>query len=261
MTINLGRIPYLNSEVFYQESPLDLLEVRTHVPSALSYAARQGEIDLAPVPIVTCFELENLFVPLGNFGIAVKDKARSIIVFSKRPIEELDGATVALTGESSTSVRLLRVLFARRYNITPAQYVSTQDPNDALILIGDQALRNRKGLPSYSYMYDLAELWNEWTGLPFVFARWVVRREIDAGTVDFLVNMLNRSLDIGLGRLDKIARQRDDLGMTTAEVREYLEGFNYRLGEKELEAISLFRGYMDELVKAEEASKEARNAG
>ena len=176
MTIKLGRIPYLNSEVFYQDSPLDLLEVHTHVPSALSYAARQGEIDLAPVPIVTCFELENLFVPLGDFGIAVKDKARSIIVFSKRPIEELNGATVALTGESSTSVRLLRVLFARRYDITPAQYVSTQEPNDALILIGDQALRNRRGLPSYPYMYDLAELWNEWTGLPFVFARWVVRR-------------------------------------------------------------------------------------
>ena len=69
MTINLGRIPYLNSEVFYQDSPLDLLEVRTHVPSALSYAARRGEIDLAPVPIVTCFELENLFVPLGDFGV------------------------------------------------------------------------------------------------------------------------------------------------------------------------------------------------
>jgi chorismate dehydratase len=235
--------------------------VQTLVPSALSFAARRGDVDLAPLPIVTCFELEDRFVPLGDFCIATKDKARSIIIFSKRPIEELDGAQVALTGESSTSVRLLKVVFAKRYKIQPKKYVSTQEPNDALILIGDAALRNRKGLPSYKHMYDLGELWHDWTGLPFVFARWVVRREVTGETVGFLSSMLGKSLSIGMTRLDEIAGRRNDVGLTPAEVRKYIEGFNYRLGDGERKAIELFRKYLHELGLGTSVVEEARNAG
>jgi chorismate dehydratase len=247
MPIKLGRIPYLNSEVFYQESPLDLLEVRTHVPAALAHAARKGEVDLAPLPTVACFDLEDSFAPLGEYCIATKDKAWSVLLFSKRPIEELDGRVVARTGESATSVKLLKVLFAKRFGVTPERYVSTQEPNDALILIGDAALRNRKGLPSYSFQYDLGEMWHDWTGLPFVFARWVIRKTIDPGMVAYLANMLERSIEIGLSRLDAIARQRSDLGMTEAEVREYFEGYVFRIGEKETEALDRFRGLLVEV--------------
>jgi chorismate dehydratase len=241
MPIRLGRIPYLNSEVFYQESPLHLLEVKTHVPAALAHAARKGEIDLAPLPTFACFELEDSFAPLGNYCIATKNKAWSVLLFSKRRIEDLDGSIVARTGESATSVRLLKILFAQRYHVTPARYVSTQEPNDALILIGDAALRNRKGLPSYSFQYDLGEMWHEWTGLPFVFARWVIRKAIDPDMVAYLANMLERSIEIGLSQLDAIAKQRSDLGMTEAEVREYFAGYDFRIGEKELEALDRFR--------------------
>jgi chorismate dehydratase len=247
--------------VFYQESPLEFLEVKTLVPSALSHAARRGDIDFAPVPLVTCFELEDRFVPLGDFCIATKDKARSILLFSKRPLGGLDGARVGLTGESSTSVRLLSVLFAHYLHIQPAKYVSTQDSNDAFILIGDAALRNREGFPSYHHIYDLGEIWHKHTGLPFVFAVWIVRRSIDEKTVAYLASMIERSLEIGLARLDEIARERQDLGMDAQEVREYLEGFNYRLGEKEKEAIALFRKHVDDLDKAASLLREAPNAG
>ena len=98
MNIRLGRIPYLNSEVFYQDFPLDLVELHDLVPSALSRAARRGEVDVGPVPVVTCFELEEQFMPLGDFGISVKNKARSVLLLSKRPIEELDGARIGVTG-------------------------------------------------------------------------------------------------------------------------------------------------------------------
>ena len=50
MKINIGHIPYLNTAVFYQNFPLDLVEVHELVPSALSRAARRGEIDIGPVP-------------------------------------------------------------------------------------------------------------------------------------------------------------------------------------------------------------------
>jgi chorismate dehydratase len=260
MPIRLGRIPYLNADVFYQETPLELLEVRPLVPAALSHAARKGEIDLAPLPTVTCFELEDIFVPLGNYCIASKNKVRSITLFSKYPIADLNGRVVARTGESTTSVRLLKVLFAKRFGIEPSRYVSTHDPNDALLLIGDNALTNRKGLPSYPHQFDLGELWHEWTGLPFVFARWVIRKTIDPRMAAYLAELLQRSLEANLARIDAIARQRADLGMTEAEIREYLDGLSFVMGEKELESIERFRKLLKEVGEYPAPVKETRDA-
>jgi chorismate dehydratase len=246
MNIRLGRIPYLNSEVFYQDFPLDLVELRDFVPSALSRAARRGEVDVGPVPLVTCFELEDQFMPLGDFGIAVKDKARSVLLFSQQPIDQLNGSRIGVTGESSTSVRLLKILLSERYGSRDVEYVSTKEPqSDAILLIGDAALNNRAGLPSYQRVYDLAELWKGWTGLPFVFARWIVRRDLNPEGLEFLVTLLEKSLQRGLERIDQIAAKRTDLSMTVDDVREYLHGFNYVFGPKEKDAIELFRNYLE----------------
>lgn len=246
MSIRLGRIPYLNSEVFYQDFPLDLVDVKEYVPSALSRAARRGEVDIGPVPTVTCFELEDQFMPFRDFGIAVQGKARSVLLFSRRPVEELQDSRIGITGESSTSVRLLKILLTRHYGVTPGQFVSTKElQSDAILLIGDAALNNRRGLPSYPRVYDLAEMWWEWTGLPFVFARWIVRRDLNQEALEFLGGLLSQSLERGLQRIDQIAAKRTDLSMTVGEVREYLRGFTYNLGEKEEESIGLFRKYLD----------------
>jgi chorismate dehydratase len=267
MSIRLGRIPYLNSEVFYQDFPLDLVELRDFVPSALSRAARRGEVDVGPVPIVTCFELEDQFMPLGDFGIAVKDKARSVLFFSRRPIVDLDGARIGITGESSTSVRLLKVLLRQHYGVQPAEYVSTTDTNtDGILLIGDAALNNRHGLPSYGRVYDLGQLWRDWTGLPFVFAMWIVRRDLNPEAFALLIKLIDKSLKKGLERIDQIAAKRNDLSMSVAEVGEYLRGFNYQLGRKEKDAIALFRNYLEiegrERVAVDESTaREAPNAG
>ena len=51
--------------------------------------------------------------------------------------------------------------------------------HDALLLTGNRALRQRRGVRGYPYRYDLGEEWREWTGLPFVFRRWVARSEMD----------------------------------------------------------------------------------
>ena len=267
MKINFGHIPYLNTEVFFQDFPLDIVNVMRMVPSALSRAARRGEIDVGAVPIVTCFELEDEFEPLRDFGIGVKDRAGSVLLFSKRPIEELDGARIGVTRESSTSGRLLKVLLSKRYKVTPAEYVSTTEVrSDAVLYIGDAALNNRGGLPSYPKVYDLAGLWHEWTGLPFVFARWIVRRDLNAEAVKLIGDLLERSLERGLARIGQIAERRADLSMTVEEVAEYLHGFNYVLGTKEKEAIALFREYLDAedreaATRQDNPAREARNAG
>ena len=257
MTARIGRIPYLNSEVFYygmaEEAGVELCPL---TPRALSAAAVDGGLDAGPVPLVTCFELEHCFKPLGVFCIATVEKARSILLYSKRPIEELTDAVVGVTGETSTSVRLMKTLLARRFHVTPNRYVGLNDgPTDAFLLIGDDALRNRRGVPGYSYLYDLGQEWHQWTGLPFVFARWVVRRDLKEDKVRWLESLLSRSIERGLAAVEQIAEVRQDLNMTREEIVRYVRSFHYLLGDEEMKAIQKFRSLLSSPVPVSQSTK------
>ena len=241
MRIRIGQIPYLNSEVFYYGMSREDVELVPLVPSALSAAAAQGQVDAGPIPLVACFELESRFQPLGDYCIATVERARSILLFSNRPIEELGGAVVGVTGETSTSVLLLKALLTHRFQVEPHRYAPLEEPADAFLLIGDEALRSRQGAPSHPHWYDLGQEWHRWTGLSFVFARWMVRRDLEPEAVERLADLLNSSVDMGLGNVDAIAKKRRDLGMSHAEVTEYVRSFRYRLGPEELSSIDLFR--------------------
>lgn len=255
MRIRVGQIPYLNSEVFYYGMASEDVDLVPLVPRALSSAALEDRVDAGPIPLVTCFDLEDRFEPLGDYCIATVERARSILLFSKKPIEELGGAVVGVSGETSTSVRLMKVLLSHRFNVEPRSYVSLDEPRDAFLLIGDEALRNRNGVPAYPYQYDLGQEWHRWTGLPFVFARWVVRRDLDRETAARLDSLLARSVERGLAQVETIAEARRDLAMSRAEIVEYVRSFHYRLGAEELKAIDRFR----ELLALEGSTLNARH--
>jgi chorismate dehydratase len=255
MPIRVGQIPYLNSEVFYYGLRDRDVALTPLVPRALSAAAGEGRIDAGPVPLVTCFELEDAFQPLGDFCIATTDRARSILFYSKHPIEELSGATIAITGQTSTTVRLLKVLLAHKYHVQPKEYVPLSQvfPTangaaswDAFLLIGDDALRHRKGIAGYPHWYDLGEVWNEWTDLPFVFAQWVVRKDFPGEQAARLRRWLEQSISQAIVDVDAIAARRRDLNMDHAEVVEYILSFHYRLGPTEMEAIARFKRLLKE---------------
>jgi chorismate dehydratase len=233
--LKIGKIPYLNSVLFYhrlESNPETLTKLRfvPMVPRRLSTAATGNQIDAGPVPLVTSFELSDTYEPLGDFCIATINKAMSILLFSQKPPEMLDHSRIGITHETSTSVRLLKVLFAHHYCVTPHEYVSTSEPNQASLLIGDAALRNRAGCEGYPYTTDLGEVWHRATGLPFVFAVWMVRRSLPDDHKAYIRTAVSEALDEGWTQLDEaVGDKLDALGMTRAEAREYLEGFRFRM--------------------------------
>jgi chorismate dehydratase len=252
--LKIGKIPYLNSVLFYyglESNPETLanLEFAPMVPRRLTDAALDGQLDAGPVPVVTTFEIAASYERLGDFCIATTDKARSILFYSRRPIEELGGARVGITNETSTSVRLLKVLFAQLYRVTPAEYVSVDDENDAFLLIGDEALRHRDGYEGYPYVADLGEVWHDATGLPFVFAVWVVRRALPDEQKEYIRTVLEDSLNEGWKHFEAaVADKMEELGMTRAEVREYLDGFHFQMGSAEHDAVAKF-AELDEMTR------------
>jgi chorismate dehydratase len=264
--LKVGKIPYLNSVLFYH--PLetnpdtrDELELVPMVPSQLSAAAVGGGIDAGPVPLVTSFDLSGAYEPLGDFCIATVDKAVSILLFSKVPPGKLNGATVGITDETSTSVRLLKALFAHHYGVTPGGYKPLDGPNDAFLLIGDSALRNRGGREGYPFTTDLGEVWRKATGLPFVFAAWMMRSSLSGERKRHLETVVGEALEQGWARLESAVEPRlDGVGMSTAEARAYLEGFHFRMGAPEREAVGVFRE-MDAATRNSERTGSPETAG
>jgi len=254
--IRIGKIPYLNSILFFHglenESGIRLEPL---VPRALSSAAQEGEVDAGPVPLVTTWEIEDRFTPLGDFCISTIDRAHSILFFSKRPFDQLDGAEIGVTNETSTSVRLLRALLAHAWRVRPARFTRVDWPtNDAFLLIGDEALIHRRGVKDYPHVADLGEVWHKWTGLPFVFARWMVRTALPDADKARLVTMLDRSLAEGWAHFERVVSPRShDLHMTTEEMRDYLQAFRFRMTVAEHQAIGKFRQFDDAARQAENA--------
>ena len=246
-------MPYLNSEAFYYAFDRAGMELHPMVPSVMARAADRGELDAGPIPLVDCFRLEDRFTPVNGFCIATVERARSILLFCKGPIEKLGGAMVAVTEETSTSAQLLRVLLAHKYDVQPEGYVTLEEPHDAYLLIGDNALRSKEGDASFPFLYDLGQEWHDWTGLPFVFARWVVRRTAPAEQQRRLHDQLDSSIREALANVEAIAHKcHADLGLTPQEVMEYVRSFHYVAGKEEEQAEERFRHLLETLPKGEE---------
>ena len=154
---------------------------------------------------------------------------------------------VALREGSSTRAKAegagFKVMLAHVWRVRPARFAGL-DParNDAFLLIGDEALRHRHGDEQHPHIADLGDVWRKWTGLPFVFARWVVRKDLPDADRRRLVSLLDESIATGWSQLDRVAAPRAaELGMTIGEVREYLEAFNFRAGAPEHAAMTKFR--------------------
>lgn len=269
--IRIAHISYLNSAPFFAGMADERLEMVDLHPRALGQAAARGDIDAGLMSLADTFRNPE-FEALGDLGIALDGPAHSVLLFSSRPLRQLDGASIGITGETSTSYPLLRLLLDGHYGVHPASYIRRPqgpDPaDDAMLLIGDAALRRaaRNGLEPgrrdyggailelgtnrfdepYQHILDLSAAWKQWQGLPFVFARWMVRKELPREARVMLVESLLGSLDRNLRDLEGVAAEHADrAGLTAAAAYAYLMGFVYRFGDAGENAIVTFREMLE----------------
>ena len=248
MALRIGRVPYLHTEPFYFGMERSGMALYEYVPRAVAVAAANGEIDAAPVPLVDCFRLQDRFEPVAGFCVASERRAGSSLLYSTKPITALAGAHIGVTDEAATALRLLDVLLRVKYQVQPAAYGPLQTAHDAFLLIGNQALRQRRGAPDFPYTYDLGAEWHAWTGLPFVFARWMVRQEAAPKDKALLEEALYVGLEDGVEALYQVAEPREDLLMLPRHIVTYIQGFRYYIGRSEQQAMDQFLHYLHQLA-------------
>jgi chorismate dehydratase len=245
-----ARIPYANAAPFYAlwaEAPF---AVRNLVPRELGREAEAGNVDLGLMASGDFLRLQDRFEMLRPaMGVAARGPVQSVLLFSRRPAAALENALISVTPETSTSIRLLKLLLGVRRELQGVRYVRGLEPaqSQALLMIGDNAMRMRNNRPEgFTHTLDLGADWLEWTGLPFVYAVWAVRSSLDAELRGELNRFLDTSLAAGLGALPEIARQQTEPGWSAAETEAYLRRFHYRFGPEDMQGLEHFSALVRE---------------
>jgi chorismate dehydratase len=245
-----ARIPYANAAPFYALWGDAPFAVRNLVPRDLGREAEAGGVDLGLMATADFLRLRDRFELLSPpLGVATRGAVQSVLLFSRRPAAALAGGLVSVTPETSTSIRLLQLLLGVRHGLQGVRYVRGLEPAqaDALLMIGDRAMRMRKNRPEgFTHTLDLGADWLEWTGESFVYAVWAVRRALDEGVRSELGHFLEASLAAGLTDLPAVARQQTEPGWTPEETEAYLRRFHYRLGPEDLRGMERFEQLLRE---------------
>ena len=178
MSAPIAMIPYANMAPYRQLGEPEGCHFVPLVPSASIDALIAGTVDAAAVPVGGLARLPGLVEAVGQFGIAARGPSMSVLLFSQYPFERMHTPrTLRLTTESATSVRLLYLLMGNAvgFERLPTLAANGRQP-DAHLLIGDCALVENVSAKVWPYKTDLSQAWFDLHGLPFVFARWVLRK-------------------------------------------------------------------------------------
>jgi len=210
----------------------------------------EGEIDLCPSSSIEYGRSIGRYLILPELSISSIGPVKSVILFSTLPLDKLDGTSIGLTSESATSAALLRIIF-KKYLGFSNQFVdmTVSSPLDALstcravLVIGDTALRWRDRLPGL-FRYDMGELWYSLTGLPFVFALWMIREEtVQTGREEsvLLSARLLEAKRMAVSSLEKLASESGERSwMGQEELLSYWRTISYDLTDLHVEGLKLY---------------------
>jgi chorismate dehydratase len=241
--LRVGIVNFLNSKPlawgFLKGHHADLFAPSYHPPALVARMLGQGNLDIGLIPSIEVQRIPNLRV-LPDMCVSAKQEVRSVVLVSRGPVEEI--RRVALDQNSRTSSTLVRILLRERWGLDPEYLHERPDPErmlseaDAALIIGDPALRLDR---EKYHVIDLAAEWKTLTGLPFVFAVWAVRPEVEIPDLPFY---FKSSLRYGLSSLDTLVREAAaELGLDTSEVRTYLtENLHFFLRAEEIEGLEEF---------------------
>ncbi|GHT20740.1 chorismate dehydratase [Planctomycetales bacterium] len=246
-SLRIATVPYCNAFPLTHYLPQELpdAEIIPYYPSKMRQQLLADEIDLALMPVAELLRTPCAKI-VSNCSIASDGDVRSVKLFSKKPIEEIQ--TLALDTASRSSVTICRLILQHFYHIVPIQEDLPLDAplnscsSDAFVVIGDRCM-SYVPLEQWQYRCDLGGLWKQNTGLPLVFAAWI---GINAQSSEpETIQSLETARDKGLTQLELLIKEEVRRGVKLPlpenEVLDYYRNaIVYTLSERANESLQLF---------------------
>ena len=259
--LNLGRIDYLNCWPLFKQLP-QLLDnnhyklIAGH-PARLNQGLKNGEIDISPSSsmLLANGDSDDYFI-LPDITIASLTEVRSVILLSRTPLAELQQETISLTSHSLTSVFLLKIILFHFQKLDPDTITFVTDEfnpadnlKDAALIIGDQALKLYHNPPPGYTVYDLGQLWQQFTGLPFVYALWIGRNDAIKQKSRLIIDLHRALTEIVAALPDQLAdftaaalrENSSKTDISPAQLLSYWQqAISYDLSQPALTGLNLF---------------------
>jgi len=209
-------------------------------PARCAKMLANGEVDVALVPVIEYQRVSDILI-VPDVCVGSRSAVRSVVLATK--LNNLKKVKrVALDNSSRTSVALVKIIFREFLWFEPEWQTSRPDlksmlqHSDAALIIGDPAMR----IPRDQFrVFDLATLWHEFTGLGFVFAMWMARK--DSIEKIRLIDLAAARME-GVSHLDEIAaRYANEIGLPENEIIKYLtENVVFRVDEQMRHGLELY---------------------
>ncbi len=265
--LRLGRISYLNVLPIYYPLESGLIphpfSITSGTPAHLNRLMAQGELELSVVSSIEYARYPEQYLILPDLSISCRGPVRSVLLLSRIPIDQLSGQTILVTSHSHTSVALLKVLLTVQRNMevvfehgSCTEALTKREPPIAMLTIGDEALRLREH-SLYPHRCDLGEAWYAWTGLPFVFALWVIQRQAFErwnGVLREASESLTSAREWGCSHLDEICSHAVKSAiLDLQQLQDYYRCLNYDLNTDERMGLELFYRYLSTISEIRRA--------
>ena len=216
----------------------DEVELIFDYPAKVAAMLLNDEIDVGLIPVAVLPKLKEHYI-ISDYCIGASQPVASVCLFSEVPLDQI--TEILVDYQSRTSAALLKVLLKHYWKTDPVLidthngYQQNIKGTTAGLVIGDRALQQRK---NSAWIYDLAEAWQNMTGLPFVFAAWVANKKLP----DSFKNAFNSATGSGLEHLDEIV---DAVNFEAYDMHTYYtKNIDYRIDNKKIEAVRLFLSYL-----------------
>jgi len=240
LMIKIAVISYLNSLPFVyglkQSNLFQEISLSIEYPSKIAERVINNTADIALVPVVVLNQLKNYEI-ISDYCIGAESSVDSVCLYSFVPIDKID--TIYLDYQSRTSVELLKLLLKDYWKLDPKLNILDSDEDfkikgrSAALVIGDRSFV-LKG--KYPYVYDLAEIWNKMTKLPFVFACWISTRKLP----NRIVSEFNEALKNGVTNISQ-AIQSEALQDDQINYEDYLnKKISYTYDDMKKRAMKIF---------------------
>jgi chorismate dehydratase len=290
LTVRVGHIEFLNCYPLYHglqrrgilahDRRVDQpgspgIELLSGVPTELNRWLVQGHIDLGPISSIAYARDHRRLLLSRHLSISSLGAVDSIQLVSRRPLSHIK--RVALTTQSATSVSLLKTILKLRfgqeiaYGDLEGAVSQALEEYDAVLLIGDQGLEALYFPQAETTCHDLGRLWQQWTGLPMVYAVWAAREDFARTNGSELMAVereLVACMDYGRERLPEVVDSA--LGrfrLDRAGLTRYFASLRYGFGEKYRHGLRRFfelaheAGELEEVPNLRFIDEVARDAG